>query len=203
MPQSFMVPQSLLRHYCPKLQPDLALQGQPFVLETTRPALTLFFNWLYTGELDTADWHNLTELYFLGNAAESVALKRSAMTQLQKACRDDQSNRTELFHYEHISVIGEMVGASSPLSRYVEDTYFNHWSPEDDDGVNDDPSNYSKSSLFFKRLFQRSFKEQKEADNCSCCHEYCKYHDHESEAERLASKCYPTAALCADLLKLC
>ncbi|KAG9655998.1 hypothetical protein KCU95_g11343, partial [Aureobasidium melanogenum] len=145
--------------------------------------------WLYTGKIDSNDWHNLTELYFLGDAAGSVALKRSAITQLQRACRNDQSNRTELFHYGHISVIEEMVGASSPLSRYVEDTYFNHWSPEadDGDGVNDDPSNYPKSSLFFKRLFQRSFKEQKEAENCSCCHDHCKYHGHESDAERLAT----------------
>ncbi|KAG9675049.1 hypothetical protein KCU99_g3272, partial [Aureobasidium melanogenum] len=188
MPQSFMVPQSLLRHYCSQLQPDLALPGQPFVLETSRPVLTLFFGWLYTGKVDSSDWHNLTELYFLGHAAGSVALKRSTITQLQKACRNDQSNRTELFHYGHISVIEEMVGASSPLSRYVEDTYFNHWSPEADcDGVNDDPSNYPKSSLFFKRLFQRSFKEQKEAESCSCCHDHCKYHGHESDAERLAT----------------
>ncbi|KAH0030702.1 hypothetical protein KCU78_g2999, partial [Aureobasidium melanogenum] len=144
--------------------------------------------WLYTGKVDSSDWFNLTELYFVGDAAGSVALKRSAITQLQKACRDDQSNRTKLFHYGHISVIEEMVGASSPLSRYVEDTYFNHWSPEADcDGVNDDPSNHPKSSLFFKRLFQRSFKEQKEAENCSCCHDHCKYHGHESEAERLAT----------------
>ncbi|KAG9563678.1 hypothetical protein KCU71_g4473, partial [Aureobasidium melanogenum] len=188
MPQSFMVPHSLLRHYCSQLQPDLTLPGQPFVLETSRPVLTLFFGWLYTGKIDSSDWHNLTELYFLGNAAGSVALERSAIMQLQKACRNDHSNRTELFHYGHISVIEEMVGASSPLSRYVEDTYFNHWSPEADcDGVNDDPSNYPKSSLFFKRLFQRSFKEQKEAENCSCCHDHCKYHGHESEAERLAT----------------
>jgi len=189
MPQSFMVPQSLLRHYCSQLQPDFALPGQPFVLETNRPVLTLFFGWLYTGKVDSSDWHNLTELYFLGHAAGSVALKRSTITQLQKACRNDQRNRTELFHYGHISVIEEMVGASSPLSRYVEDTYFNHWSPEADcDGVNDDPSDHPKSSLFFKRLFQRSFKEQKEAENCSCCHDHCKYHGHENEAERLASK---------------
>lgn len=181
-----MVPQSLLEHYCSKLQPSP--NGQSFVLETSRAVLALLFAWLYTGKIDCSDWHDLTEVYFLGNAVGSVALQRSAITQLQKACRSDQSNSTELFHYGHISVIEEMVGASSPLSRYVEDTYFNHWAPEDDDGVNDDPSNYPKSSSFFKRLFQRSFKEQKEADNCSCCHDYCKYHDHQNEAERLASE---------------
>ncbi|KAG9941174.1 hypothetical protein KCU85_g9663, partial [Aureobasidium melanogenum] len=188
MPQSFMVPRSLLLHYCPQLQPS-TLPGQPFVLETNRPVLTLLFSWLYTGKIDSSDWHTLTELYFLGNAAGSIALKRCAITQLQRACRNDHNNRTDLFHYEHISVIEEMVGASSPLSRYVEDTYFNHWSPEadDDEGVKDDPSNYPKSSLFFKRLFQRSFKEQKEGENCTCCHAYCKYHDHESDAERLAT----------------
>ncbi|KAG9533593.1 hypothetical protein KCU93_g366, partial [Aureobasidium melanogenum] len=115
----------------------------------------------------------------------SVPLKRSAITQLQKACRSNQSNKTELFHYGHISVIEEMVGASSPLSRHVEDTYFNHWSPDadDGDGVNDDPSNYPKSTLFFKKVFEHSFMEQREGENCSCCHEHCKYHDHESEAE--------------------
>ncbi|KAK6004667.1 hypothetical protein QM012_008529 [Aureobasidium pullulans] len=163
MPQSFMVPLSLLQHYCPKLRPSPT--GQTFVLETSRPVLTLFFGWLYTGKVDSSDWHDLTELYFLGNAVESIALKRSTITQLQKACRNDQGNNTELFHYEHISVIEEM----------------------DDVGVNDDPSNYPKSSLFFMRLFQRSFREQKEPDDCLCCHDYCRYHDHESEAERLAT----------------
>lgn len=124
-----MVPRSLLLHYCPRLQPS-TLPGQPFVLESSRPVLTLLFSWLYTGKIDSSDWHTLTELYFLGNAAGSVALKRCAITKLQKACRNDQDSRTDLFHYEHISVIEEMVGASSSLSRYVEDTYFNHWSPE-------------------------------------------------------------------------
>jgi hypothetical protein len=187
MPQSFMVPGSLLTHYCPQLQPSPSLSTHPYVLETTRAILTLFFGWLYTGKVDTNGWYELTELYFLGHAAGCVALMRSAISQLQKACRNDETNHTELFHYEHISVIEEMVGATSPLSRYVEDTYFNHWRASVDDVVSDDPSKHPKSNSFFKKLFERSIREQREIENCSCCHDFCKYHDH-TEAERLASK---------------
>jgi hypothetical protein len=187
MPQSFMVPRSLVNHYCPKLQPSPSVQGHPYVLETGRSVLTLFFGWLYTGKVDTVSWYELTELYFLGHAAGCVALMRSSISQLQKACRNDETNHTELFHYGHISVIEEMVGESSPLFRYVEDTYFNHWRPSVDDGVSDDPLKHPKSSSFFKKLYERSFQDQREGEDCSCCHNYCKYHDH-SEDERLASK---------------
>lgn len=197
MPQSFKVPRSLLNHYCPELQPSPSVPGHPYVFETTRSVLTLFFGWLYTGEVDTVSWYELTELYFLGHAAGCVALMRSSISQLQKACRDDQRNDTELFHYGHISVIEEMVGASSPLSRYVEDTYFNHWRPSDDDAVSDDPSKHPKLTSFFKKLFERSFQEQREGEDCSCCHDYCKYHDH-SEAERLASKFLPMSRMTWD-----
>jgi hypothetical protein len=144
-----MVPRSLVNHYCPKLQPSPSVQGHPYVLETGRSVLTLFFGWLYTGKVDTVSWYELTELYFLGHAAGCVALMRSSISQLQKACRNDETNHTELFHYGHISVIEEMVGESSPLFRYVEDTYFNHWRPSVDDGVSDDPLKHPKSSSFF------------------------------------------------------
>lgn len=187
MPQSFMVPRSLLNFYCPKLHPSPTLPKHPYVLETSLALLTLFFGWLYTGKVDTTSWYDLTELYFLGHNAGCVALMRSSISQLQKVCRDDQRNHTELFHYGHISVIEEMVGASSPLSRYVEDTYFNHWRPAVDDGVSDDSSKHPEATAFFKKLFERSFVEQREGEHCSCCHDYCKYHDH-SEEERLASK---------------
>jgi hypothetical protein len=187
MPQSFMVPYSLLNHYCPQLHPASHIPGQPYVLETTRAISTLFFGWLYTGKVDTTSWYDLTELYFLAHAAGCIALMRSAISQLQKACRNDEINDTDLFHYEHISVIEEMVGASSPLFRYVEDTYFNHWLPSDDVDVKDDATKYPKFNSFFKKMYERTFREQKEKENCSCCHDYCKYHDH-SEEERLASK---------------
>jgi len=182
-----MVPRSLLSFYCPKLHPSPTVFKHPYVLETSRALLTLFFGWLYTGKVNTTSWYDLTELYFLGHIAGCVALMRSSISQLQKVCRDDQRNHTELFHYGHISVIEEMVGASSPLSRYVEDTYFNHWRPAVDDSVSDDSSKHPESAAFFKKLFERSFLEQREAVNCSCCHDYCKYHDH-SEEERLASE---------------
>lgn len=187
MPQSFMVPRCLLLYYCPQIHPDLTLPGQPFVFDTTRPVLTLFFNWLYTGKVETGDWYNITWLYCLGHSARCIALMRSAISQLQKACRNDHTNDTNLFRYEHIAVIDEMVSLS-PLSHYIGDTYFNHWRPEDDASVDEDPSKHPKSNSFFKKLFERSFREQREGDNCSCCHDYCKYHGHESEAERLASE---------------
>lgn len=182
-----MVPRSLLNFYCPKLHPSPTLPKHPYVLETGRPVLTLFFGWLYTGKVDSTSWYELTELYFLGHAAGSVALMRSSISQLQKACRDDARNDTDLFHYGHISVIAEMVGASSPLYRYVEDTYFNHWRPSDDDAVGDDPSKHPELTAFFKKLFGRTLSEQREGESCSCCHDHCKYHDH-SDDERLASK---------------
>jgi hypothetical protein len=82
-----MVPRSLLLHYCHNLEPTLALLGRPFVFETTRPVLTLFFDWLYTGKVDTADWHDTTELYFLGSLTSCVAFTRTAILKLQKVCR--------------------------------------------------------------------------------------------------------------------
>ena len=187
MPLSLGVPHAVLHFYCPQTP---ALIGQPVILETTRAVLQLFFYWLYRGTVDTTNWHDVTELYFLGHSLNSVALMRSAITEMQKICRDDENDDTELFHYGHISVIDDMVGTSSGLLYYIEGTYFNHWRPSDDEDVNDNPREHQKTNLFFKKLFERSFKEQREGANCSCCHDYCKYHGHESEAERLASK-YP------------
>ncbi|THW00394.1 hypothetical protein D6D26_05676 [Aureobasidium pullulans] len=184
MPLSLGVPHAVLHFYCPQIP---ALVGQPVVLETTRAVLQLFFYWLYRGTVDTANWHDVTELYFLGHSLNSVALMRSAITEMQKICRDDENDDTELFHYGHISVIDDMVSTSSGLFHYIEDTYFNHWRPSDDEDVNDNPREHQKTNLFFKKLFERSFKEQREGANCSCCHDYCKYHGHESEAERLAT----------------
>ncbi|KAG9533709.1 hypothetical protein KCU93_g368, partial [Aureobasidium melanogenum] len=54
-----LVPRSLLLHYCPRLQPDSALPGQPIVLETNRPFLTLLSGSLYTGKIDSSDWYTL------------------------------------------------------------------------------------------------------------------------------------------------
>ncbi|THX49365.1 hypothetical protein D6D06_08592 [Aureobasidium pullulans] len=184
MPLSLGVPHAVLHFYCPQTP---ALIGQPVILETTRAVLQLFFYWLYRGTVDTTNWHDVTELYFLGHSLNSVALMRSAITEMQKICRDDENDDTELFHYGHISVIDDMVGTSSGLFHYIEDTYFNHWRPSDDEDVNDNPREHQKTNLFFKKLFERSFKEQREGANCSCCHDYCKYHGHESEAERLAT----------------
>ncbi|KAI5200277.1 hypothetical protein E4T39_05727 [Aureobasidium subglaciale] len=183
LPQSFDVPCSLLLHYCPQAQPVHA--GGPFDLETSnRAVLIQVFNWLHTGNIARdADWHMATELYFIAARVGSIALARSAMTQLQKTCREP--NQTELFHYGHIAVIEEMVGPDSALYHYIEDTYFNHWTPDND--ANDSASEHEKPGLFFKKLFERSFREQRDAENCSCCHDYCKYHDHQSEAERLAT----------------
>ncbi|KEQ86711.1 hypothetical protein M438DRAFT_353813 [Aureobasidium pullulans EXF-150] len=184
MPLSLGVPHAVLHFYCPQTP---ALIGQPVILETSRAVLQLFFYWLYRGTVDTTNWHDVTELYFLGHALKSIALMRSAITEMQKICRDDANDDTELFHYGHISVIDDMVSTSSGLFHYIEDTYFNHWRPSDDEDVNDNPREHQKTNLFFKKLFERSFKEQREGANCSCCHDYCKYHDHESEAERLAT----------------
>ncbi|THZ84130.1 hypothetical protein D6C84_04393 [Aureobasidium pullulans] len=184
MPLSLGVPHAVLHFYCPQTP---ALIGQPVILETTRAVLQLFFYWLYRGTVDTTNWHDVTELYFLGHSLNSVALMRSAITEMQKICRDDENDDTELFHYGHISVIDDMVSTSSGLFHYIEDTYFNHWRPSDDEDVNDNPREHQKTNLFFKKLFERSFKEQREGANCSCCHDYCKYHGHESEAERLAT----------------
>ncbi|THY92168.1 hypothetical protein D6C93_06026 [Aureobasidium pullulans] len=184
MPLSLGVPHAVLHFYCPQTP---ALIGQPVILETTRAVLQLFFYWLYRGTVDTTNWHDVTELYFLGHSLNSVALMRSAITEMQKICRDDENDDTELFHYGHISVIDDMVSTSSGLFHYIEDTYFNHWRPSDDKDVNDNPREHQKTNLFFKKLFERSFKEQREGANCSCCHDYCKYHGHESEAELLAT----------------
>ncbi|KAI5241670.1 hypothetical protein E4T43_05324 [Aureobasidium subglaciale] len=183
MPQSFHVPRSLFLHYCPKSQP--AHTGDPFDFETSnRAVLVQFINWLHTGKIAAdADWYMATELYFVAAQVGSIALARSAMTQLQKACKEP--NKTDLFHYGHITVVEDMVGTDSALFRYVEDTYFNHWTPDND--ANDSASEHEKPGLFFKRLYERSFREQRDIEICSCCHNHCKYHDHESEAERLAT----------------
>ncbi|KEQ95046.1 hypothetical protein AUEXF2481DRAFT_89104 [Aureobasidium subglaciale EXF-2481] len=183
MPQSFRVSRSLFSHYCPKAQ--LARAGGPFDFETSnRGVLLQFFKWLHTGNIAAdADWYMATELYFIAAQVGSIALARSAMTQLQKACREP--NKTDLSYYGYIAVVEDMVGTESALFRYIEDTYFNHWSPDSD--AHDNAPEHEKPGLFFKKLYERSFREQRDTENCSCRHDHCRYHDHESEAERLAT----------------
>jgi hypothetical protein len=195
MPLTISVFRALLQFYCPGQN---VAAGTPLLLGSTRDiVLNLFSDWLYTGQIENAAWDEIVELYVLGSSLSSIALMRSAMSELQKICRNDTLNHTQLFDQTRLATIKTQIDPSSALFHYVEDTYFNHWTLDDAAShQSNDPSEID--GLMYKRLFARSINGEREGSNCSCCHDYCKYHEHESDAERLASKStfdFPTCLL--------
>lgn len=176
IPVSFNVYRQLIRFYCP----GQALSEASIAVDAKRDVVRLLFHWLYTGTIGSDDWRDVIELYLLASSMESIALKRSAVSHLQRVCRHDALEKTGLIHYEHMDVVRNMVGESSPLFRYIQDTYFQHWT-ESEDPPDDVPD------TFFRKLFARTRRESPE-EHCSCCHDFCKYHEHEGEEEHMASE---------------
>lgn len=153
-----------------------------FEVELDGDALHVIGSWLYTGTIQFFDPSKslaLCMVYLFGDFIDSPALRRSCMTQIQKLGFVDGTRR--LWHYHSIKRIYSGSPESSPLRRYTLDMFTTHFNPDymPSFSVHKDDAPQEFLYELMCRCAKRSSKPSE--NNCSCCHDFCKYHDHETQ----------------------
>lgn len=174
----------------------------------------MFTKWLYTKHLGEGmvDWHVLTELYIFADMRGIVALRRDIMNRFILMRSSDKGS--QLHEYDDVARAYACLPESSALRKWIVLTYVHHYRP----GLSNllDEEHRAKcviapvAFLFAVMEAQASLLHQIEhsADDrlvgdpgnlggilmCRCCRDACRFHEHESDEERRASKC--SASVC-------
>jgi hypothetical protein len=181
------VNKELLCHFSPYYK--AALHGQfaeahqeIFGVDLSGMQLHVFVNWLHTGRLELPSWdrEDRVKLYIFADFLNILALRRQIMT---------EPDRME--KYREIGVVISYLPSTSPFRMRIADHYANHWLPEDDE--HDPISNMDDDThrdFCNDKLESNVRAKAKKHDGCPCCGNPCRYHEHISEEEWMASM-YP------------
>lgn len=173
-------------------------------VEVSQHVLEIVVAWMYTGQLTGEHClyaRTLIDVYIFADKFEFLALRRSiirpAAFRRYKGCRFCSSYSTVSHAYRNLP-------SNSPLLRFIEKTYIQHWRCD----VDEDPIDHSDraaappeflSAVLYgrdKMLRDAQDKRSKGDENamsdmqkCACCNDVCLFHEHQSEEERKACKC--------------
>jgi hypothetical protein len=148
--------------------------------------------WLYTGEIaDPKHQEGICEcanhvlLYIFADMMDILALRRKVM--------DYITLRAPLLpEYDTVRIIFTNLPATSPLRKHTLRTYIAHWEAGVDGkdeyakAVSNDTEGVLKG---FMEEFQRGVARRAtdhdvdSTEDCACCGDACRYHEHESHAE--------------------
>jgi len=166
------------------------------MIDASKDTLEMVLSWLYTGCLiPFAKGERMLsqywEVFLFADIYECPALRRTVMTTIQKSCG---SGRRVFFAYRTIRKVYSMTPENSAIRCYVSEFYANHWKPSKDNielanGLADKYCYQDAPVDFFYDVMTLLSTLDKTKPPCLCCSDFCRYHNHESEEERLASMC--------------
>ena len=133
--------------------------------------------WLYTGRLPDAPRNDLFGLYVFADSTDILALRRAIMTRVVKS-----ENQT-LPTFSEAAVALDSLPSTSPLYRYLLDTYTHHWMFEY--ATKEDMLPYGFLMDWIERAAKRTCVVSEEScSKCPCCDtNFCDYHEHGSFEE--------------------
>ncbi|KAG9659434.1 hypothetical protein KCU64_g3849, partial [Aureobasidium melanogenum] len=155
----------------------LEASNKSVVLDLKTADCQYLVGWLYSGRLPDVSRNQLFGLYVFADKTDVLALRRAIMTRIVT------SENQMLPAFSQAAVALNSLPSSSPLYRYLLDTYTHHWLskyPTSEDML---PNGFLVD--WIKRAADRTCKISEEP--CSkypCCEENsCNYHEHESVEE--------------------
>lgn len=156
-----------------------------FDLGLNKSCTEWFVKWLYSGKLSGPDAHPSTEelfrLYIFADEKDFLGLRRDVMTTLVQVGRD-------YLTYREVALATNSLPSSAPLYKFVVAWYINHWYPTKNDPCQQGQE-YERLSKEFMHLVMCGLSERAEVlrhgeePTCVCCHEPCRFHEHESYNE--------------------
>lgn len=202
-PKSFFVNKAVLRHYSTFFDATFKKpwkeghEGKTeFDVPVSQRVLRLVHGWMLNGGIVT-DFEPdvLLKLYIYADYIGCVALQRAVVSHLQKVSKTSGGN-INIISYQslHDNKIWTE-HSESGLYRFVIDTFAFHWHHEMDDSPaeadfnipRDIPIKFAYDQLVIRTENQHAIGRGLGVGDCRCCSSVCKYHEHPSDEERLAT----------------
>ncbi|KAI4762066.1 hypothetical protein E4T52_05709 [Aureobasidium sp. EXF-3400] len=147
-----------------------------FEVDLSGEHLQGFTRWLYTGE---AMEDALVELYIFADRVDIMALRRDVISELAKK---------SLRCYGDVNLALLNLTHNLPLRRFLLDSYIAHWQPYfdgcDQCVLDDDTdADHQLANFIYQVMKGIAIRKMVDPPNCSCCHDICQYHEHESKEE--------------------
>lgn len=168
----------------------LEAQKDRFEVSLSGKQLKCFVAWIYTGKLsEPRSWVCDIRLFIFADRVDIIALRRDIL-------RGISESDEVLPDYGSVLLMLKNITQHSPLHRWVLDAYIAHWTPEDDNGDSSRLDSYKDPDNLLANFIYQNMKgiairdndqDPDDCDDCSCCNEVCKYHEHPSKEEWEAS----------------
>lgn len=161
-----------------------------FVMEILPEDMHAFRSWLYDGNLvfddDAAEYRQLIRLYVFADYYDFPALRRAIMSLLVRNNKEHHDYRVP--HLPLLEDCLSQLSQTSPLYRWLATTWVEHIDDLEVYGA-DAQYLWHEMPMEFRLLFFDSYHHTRvSSEPCSCCHNACDYHEHESEEEWRRSK---------------
>jgi hypothetical protein len=98
-----------------------------------------------------------------------------------------------LMTYDQVKLIVMNLTHTSPLRKFVLDSYVSHWEPSSDHkdpcvfDSDTDPDNHMATFIYQVMKGIAVCEQDRDLSDCPCCNVPCEYHEHESKEEWKAS----------------
>lgn len=195
--RKFSVHKALLCHYSPYF--NSALNGNfseakdgLHPLAINEQVVTRFIGWLYTRNSFCStlpeDRPSASSLYIFADRYDVLALRRDCLNMLSSLTR-----RNIITSYTSVVNAYGNLPESSPYLRALEQTYICKWTPDLDSIGDQDATRATAPSNFLAAVMVGKARRNGSGDHrpgC-CCYNVCRFHEHESDEEREASKPSP------------
>ncbi|THY93030.1 hypothetical protein D6C93_05751 [Aureobasidium pullulans] len=202
-PLSFSVNKALLCYYSAYFQ---ALINGPFKegleekteikLDVSQKVLRQFYGWLTTGRVQMGFQPDVTiKLWIFGDFIDSLALRRDAITHLQRSSREQPSVGMVGYMTLHENKVWTEFH-NSALYVYIVHTFSYHWDHRREFALRGGFAGIGIPEQFLhdQRTSMSMHRERSLAGSisghCYCCHgtwAACKYHEHTSQEEQSAT----------------
>ncbi|KAG9685798.1 hypothetical protein KCU95_g8559, partial [Aureobasidium melanogenum] len=149
--------------------------------------LQAFANWIYTGTISTNDESLIISLYLFADEVDILALRRSAISHVADL---------DVLSWTGVKLILMHVTKNSPIRKYALDSYIAHWKPTTDLSISLplDPGTTADFLLAHSNFLSELLNgvalrdpSDRYSDECPCCVDLCRYHEHENDEERTAT----------------
>jgi len=168
-----------------------------FVMEILPEDMIMFKRWLYNGDLTfdddglivadgAAEYRQLIRLYVFADYYNFPALRGAIMSLLVRNNKEHHDYR--LPRLPLLEDCLSQLPQTSPLYRWLATTWVEHIDDLEVYGA-DTQYLWHEMPMEFRLLFFDSYHHTRiPSEPCSCCHNACEYHEHESEEEWRRSK---------------
>lgn len=156
--------------------------------KATKEELNLLVSWLYGGITHVPGVMDarILNLYVFADRFDMPALRRHIIGDW---C--NLSATYKMLKYEYIKYLYTSLPTSSPMIQFLVDVAAKHRSFSGDsldNAYEQAPKAYFYAVLKAREASTDSSASKNKKKECPCCHDACRYHEHESDEERKASE---------------